>query len=95
MGVISIVIVKSVYVIEDLFEKLPLHWMWWPAIGGLAVGIIGYFAPATMGVGYDNIDRILSGNFVGVTLAAFCVLKFAPGRWRSAAAHPAVRLRHC
>ncbi len=77
MGLISIVIVKSVYVIEDLFEKLPLHWMWWPAIGGLAVGIIGYFAPATMGVGYDNIDRILSGNFVGVTLAAFCVLKFA------------------
>ncbi len=44
MGLVSIVIVKSVYVIEDLFEKLPLHWMWWPAIGGLAVGIIGYFA---------------------------------------------------
>ncbi len=83
MGLISIVIVKSVYVIEDLFEKLPLHWMWWPAIGGIAVGIIGYFAPATMGVGYDNIDRILSGNFVGVTLAAFCVLRNSPpGRWR-------------
>ena len=77
IGLISIVIVKAVYGIEDLFEKLPLHWMWWPALGGLAVGIIGYFAPATMGVGYDNIDRILSGNFVGVALATFCLLKFA------------------
>ena len=37
-------------------SKLPIHWMWWPALGGLVVGAVGYFSPHTMGVGYDNID---------------------------------------
>ncbi|THF49625.1 chloride channel protein [Allorhizobium terrae] len=76
LGVFSILMTKSVYHIEDLFEKLPIHWMWWPAIGGLVVGIIGFIAPNTMGVGYDNIDRILSGQFVGTALGVFCLLKF-------------------
>ena len=76
IGILSIGITKSVYLIEDAFEKLPLHWMWWPSIGGLVVGIVGYFSPQTMGVGYDNIDRILSGHFVGMALIVFSVLKF-------------------
>ena len=50
--------------------------MWWPAIGGLVVGIVGVFAPQTMGVGYANIDRILSGDFLGTALLVFCLLKF-------------------
>src|SRR5690606_17115797 len=62
IGVLSVLVTKIVYYIEDGFEKLPVHWMWWPAIGGLAVGIIGYFSPATLGVGYENITNILSGE---------------------------------
>ncbi len=61
-GFTSLGLTKVVYVIEDAFEKLPIHWMWWPAIGGLAVGVIGYFAPHTLGVGYDNIINVLSGT---------------------------------
>ncbi|HTA28145.1 MAG TPA: chloride channel protein [Bacteroidia bacterium] len=76
VGVLSVGVTKIVYAIEDGFEKLPVHWMWWPAMGGLAVGIIGYFAPSTMGVGYDNIRGILSGHLAINTLLIFCFLKF-------------------
>lgn len=62
IGLLSLLITKAVYWVEDGFEKLPVHWMWWPAIGGLAVGIIGYFAPRTLGVGYENITELLSGQ---------------------------------
>lgn len=76
LGVCAVGITKSVYFIEDMFEHLPIHWMWWPALGGLAVGMIGYFEPATLGVGYENIDHMLSGHFIGPALVLFCVLKF-------------------
>lgn len=62
IGLLSMGLTKLVYFIEDAFEKLPIHWMWWPAMGGLAVGCIGYFAPHTLGVGYDNITMVLSGT---------------------------------
>ncbi|WP_114940712.1 chloride channel protein [Mucilaginibacter endophyticus] len=76
IGFISIGITKIVYFIEDSFEKLPIHWMWWPAIGGLAVGIIGYFAPHTLGVGYDNITGVLSGTWSIRLIAMLCFFKF-------------------
>lgn len=76
MGLFAVAISRSIYFIEDMFEKLPLHWMWWPAIGGLVVGLVGVVSPHTLGVGYENIDRILSGQFAGITLAVFCGLKF-------------------
>ncbi len=76
IGVVSVFVTKTVYAVEDGFEKLPVHWMWWPAIGAVAVGIIGYFAPHTMGVGYDNIDNILSGNLTGEALVVLFTLKF-------------------
>lgn len=76
MGVLSVGIARSTYLIEDLFEKLPLHWMWWPAFGGLAVGLIGLVSPHTMGVGYDNIERIVNGQLLGSALLLFCVFKF-------------------
>ncbi|HXP51870.1 MAG TPA: chloride channel protein, partial [Bacteroidia bacterium] len=76
VGVFSVGVTKLVYAVEDAFEKLPIHWMWWPAIGGIAVGIVGYFAPATMGVGYSNISDILSGNLAINTLLVLCLLKF-------------------
>src|SRR5262249_1278107 len=50
-GIGAVVVTKGVYAIEDAFARLPLHWMWWPAIGAIPVGIIGIVAPRTMGVG--------------------------------------------
>ena len=76
IGVLSVLVTKIVYYIEDGFEKLPVHWMWWPAIGGLAVGIIGYFSPATLGVGYENITNILSGELTIQVVLSLCFLKF-------------------
>lgn len=75
-GFVAAFVTKSVYVVEDLFEKLTVHWRWWPAIGGLAVGIIGYFSPATLGVGYENITHILSGNMAVQVIVPLCILKF-------------------
>ncbi len=75
-GFVSLGLTKIVYIIEDAFEKLPIHWMWWPAIGGLAVGVIGYFAPHTLGVGYDNIINVLSGTLTLVIVIRLCFFKF-------------------
>jgi H+/Cl- antiporter ClcA len=76
IGYISVLVTRSLYKIEDAFERLPVHWMWWPAIGAVVVGLVGYFVPHTLGVGYDNIHGILSGNIVGVTLLILVVAKF-------------------
>jgi H+/Cl- antiporter ClcA len=76
IGVVASVVSKSVYVIEDLFEKLPVHWMWWPALGAIAIGVVGYFAPHTMGVGYDNIQYLLKGNWTFAMLFSLCLLKY-------------------
>ncbi|MGZ3688334.1 MAG: chloride channel protein [Bdellovibrionota bacterium] len=76
IGAAAVLVTKVVYWIEDLFEELPIHWMWWPAIGALAVGVIGYFSPHTMGVGYDNIQAILSGKMLGGALLFFCLMKW-------------------
>ncbi|HYA95108.1 MAG TPA: chloride channel protein, partial [Terriglobales bacterium] len=76
VGVAAVGATRAVYAVEDWFDKLPIHWMWWPAIGAVAVGVIGYFAPHTMGVGYDNIENIVAGNIVGRALVVLFVLKF-------------------
>ena len=76
IGVVASGVTRAVYAVEDAFEKLPIHWMWWPALGGLVVGGVGYFAPRTMGVGYDNIEHVLSGSLTGQALLVLCVLKF-------------------
>ena len=76
IGFLSMGITKIVYVIEDYFEKIPIHWMWYPAIGGLVVGLIGFFAPHTLGVGYDNIAGILSGNWPISLLCSLVFFKF-------------------
>ena len=72
-GALSALLTLGVYGAEDLFKKLPLHWMWWPAIGGVFVGIGGLIFPQALGVGYDTIEMLLQGNaplriFVGVLL---------------------------
>ena len=76
IGLVSVAVTHIVYGIEDAFEKLPVHWMWWPAIGGLAVGIVGYYAPLTLGVGYTNIEDIVAGHLAVGALAFLCVMKF-------------------
>ena len=59
---VALVLTLAVYAMEDLFHRLPIHWMWWPALGGLVVGIGGYFQPRALGVGYDVIDDLLHGQ---------------------------------
>lgn len=76
VGLASVAVSRSVYWVEDAFEKLPLHWMWWPAIGGLAVGIVGFIEPRTMGVGYDNIEALLASKWLPLTVTMLCGLKF-------------------
>lgn len=73
LGVASVGVTKMVYLVEDFFAKTKINWVWWPALGGLAVGIVGYFAPSTMGVGYDNIRIVLNGY---TTLHILLVLSF-------------------
>ena len=62
-GLVSCVLTLMVYGSEDLFRSLPIHWMWWPAIGCLVVGIGGWFNPKVLGVGYDVIHALLRGEF--------------------------------
>ncbi|MBZ5856983.1 chloride channel protein [Flavihumibacter profundi] len=76
IGIIASFVSRSVYAVEDLFEKLPIHWMWWPALGAIAVGITGYFAPRTMGVGYNNITDLLAGSLPLGMLLTLCFLKY-------------------
>lgn len=76
IGLLSVLVTKVVYLIEDGFEKLPIHWAWWPAIGGIVVGIVGYFSPRTLGVGYNNISDILTGNLSMQFVVSLCIFKF-------------------
>ena len=76
IGVIASLVSKSVYWIEDMFDRLPVHWMWWPAIGAVAIGVVGYFAPHTMGVGYDNIQWLLKGAAPLGVIATLGILKY-------------------
>jgi len=62
VGVAAAALSRLMYGFEDLFERLPVHWMWWPAIGGIGIGLGGWFFPRGLGVGYDNIAELLRGN---------------------------------
>ncbi len=75
-GLVSGLLTEAVYGFEDLFAKLPIHWMWWPAIGGLAVGIGGLIEPRVLGVGYDTIHDLLKGNLIGAALLSILIGKF-------------------
>lgn len=64
-----------VYAFEDLFQKLPMHWMWWPAIGAVFVGVGGVIEPRVLGVGYDTIHSLLRGEMIGTALLGLMVAK--------------------
>jgi CIC family chloride channel protein len=74
-GAAACVISKLVFWVEDLFEKLPIHWMWWPMIGGLVVGIIGYIDPRSLGVGYINIINALQGKLLLIPALTLLIYK--------------------
>ncbi|HEY8751847.1 MAG TPA: chloride channel protein [Tepidisphaeraceae bacterium] len=76
IGLVSVFVTRAVYAVEDLFDLLPIHWMWWPAIGAVVVGVVGYFAPNTLGVGYDNISHAISLSLTVKAMAILCILKF-------------------
>jgi H+/Cl- antiporter ClcA len=76
IGLLSVIVTRAVYAIEDAFEHIPVHWMWWPAIGAVAVGVCGYFAPRTLGVGYYNISDIISGKLLPGAVAVLAIWKF-------------------
>jgi CBS domain-containing protein len=75
MGLAAAAVTRLVFVIEDGFERLPIHWMWWPALGAVVVGVVGYFAPDTLGVGYYNITDILSGQLAVGGVLFLCGMK--------------------
>ena len=61
-GLLAVAATYLIYTSEDAFERLPIHWMWWPPIGGLIIGIGGLIEPRALGVGYDVIDAMLTGR---------------------------------
>ncbi len=74
-GFSSALLTKLCYFCEDTFAKLPIHWMWWPMIGGLIVGVGGLFAPRALGVGYDVIRDLFAGNLIGGAVAGLLIAK--------------------
>ncbi|MBP0589759.1 chloride channel protein [Paraburkholderia sp. LEh10] len=74
-GALAAGLSAALYKTEDLFHKLPVHWMWWPAIGGLAVGIGGFIEPRALGVGYDVIGDLLHQHIVLQVAIAILVVK--------------------
>jgi CIC family chloride channel protein len=76
-GLLAIGATALVYFAEDLFARLPVHWMWWPALGGLVIGIGGLIEPRALGVGYDVIDQLLTGHATQALAVGILVVKTA------------------
>ena len=74
-GLAAVGFSKLLYWVEDQFEKLPVDELWWPAIGALGLGIIGFFVPRVLGVGYDTISDILNGQLALKLLLVVMVAK--------------------
>src|ERR1700734_1702070 len=84
VGLVAAGMSRMMYAFEDLFERLPIHWMWWPAMGGIGIGVEGLFFPRGLGVGYDNIAQLLRGDapialIVGILLAKSLMWAFSLG----------------
>jgi CBS domain-containing protein len=75
-GALAIVLSRAVYASEDFFEHhLPIHWMWWPAIGGIVVGVGGLIFPRALATGYDVIDSLLTGDRTWQLIAGILIVK--------------------
>jgi CIC family chloride channel protein len=75
-GALSALLTLSVYAAEDGFQKLKIHWMWWPAIGGLAIGLGGLVFPQALGVGYDTIGSLLQGDVTTKVVLGVLLVKW-------------------
>src|SRR5262244_404400 len=75
-GALSALLTLSVYAAEDFFQRLPIHWMWWPALGGLAIGLGGLVFPQALGVGYDTIGNLLQGNVTTKVILGVLLVKW-------------------
>ncbi len=76
-GLLAIAATGLVYASEDAFHRLPIHWMWWPALGGLIIGAGGLIQPRALGVGYDVIDQLLTGHAGLSLIVGILVVKTA------------------
>jgi CIC family chloride channel protein len=76
-GGLSALLTIGVYEAEDAFKKLPIHWMWWPAIGGVFIGLGGMIFPQALGVGYDTIGALLQGDVPRAVIAGVLLVKAA------------------
>ena len=74
-GALSATLTAAVYAAEDAFARLPFHWMWWPAFGGLVIGIGGWFFPEALGVGYDTIGALVQGDVAARMIVGILVVK--------------------
>jgi len=74
-GLLALLATTLVYLSEDTFQRLPVHWMWWPAIGGLVVGLGGLIVPQALGVGYDVIEAELNGTIALNLIVGILVVK--------------------
>jgi CBS domain-containing protein len=74
-GALSALLTMAVYAAEDGFRLLPIHWMWWPALGGLIIGLGGLVFPQALGVGYDMIEALLQGNLATYMIAGILLVK--------------------
>ncbi|MFS2175801.1 chloride channel protein [Rhizobium pisi] len=74
-GLQSGLLTTLLYKIEDLFEALPIHWMWWPMLGGLVIGLGGLIEPRAMGVGYDIIDGLLNNRLLAPAVMSILLVK--------------------
>jgi chloride channel protein, CIC family len=75
-GLLSALLTMSVYAAEDAFERLPMHWMWWPMIGGLVIGLGGLVFPQALGVGYDTIGALLQGDVTTHVILGVLLVKW-------------------
>jgi H+/Cl- antiporter ClcA/CBS domain-containing protein len=74
-GALSALLTLAVYAAEDAFRLLPIHWMWWPAIGGVVIGLGGLIFPQALGVGYSTINALLQGNVAVGTILGVLIVK--------------------
>jgi chloride channel protein, CIC family len=74
-GALAALLTGAVYACEDAFQLLPIHWMWWPAIGGLVIGLGGFVFPQALGVGYDTIGAMLQGQATQRILLGMLLVK--------------------
>jgi chloride channel protein, CIC family len=75
-GGLSALLTVSVYAAEDAFQRLPIHWMWWPALGGLTIGLGGLIFPQALGVGYDTIGGLLQGSVTTHVILGVLLVKW-------------------